>query len=369
MPASAPWRSSPPASMREEALLLGRGAREQRRELLPPHRAEPGPLAASIARRRDRPRRPRGSARRRGRREVAQRRPADAGAALAQLAREVADDDRDLVRRRAAQAVGERRDLGEPRARGGDGGGGGDEIGEQHGRIVRERYAAVGGAASAASPATAPPCRAGGRARRAALRARRASCGTRRPGRQPPRAGCRPCAPSARASPRVIETPRAPHEVDDLLLVSAARARALRSAALMRSWAAARAISPSVPDARAARGGGSRCASSRFAAACHPRMSCMPHLPGSLRVVLKVFPVWTRQTSPERGKCRRRTQDGASEPVRGWARRARPAAGCPRPAAPSRLRAARSARRSTGRPLREPTPEGSATTGKPVQFQ
>jgi len=23
----------------------------------------------------------------------------------------------------------------------------------------------------------------------------------------------------------------------------------------------------------------------------------------------------------------------------------------------------------TGRPLREPTPEGSATTGKPVQFQ
>ena len=111
--------------------------RTARRRLRAARRLEPGPLSASIAREaRDRPPRPRAAASAAGGGQVAQRRPADADAPLAQLAREVADDDRDLVRRCAAQAVGERRDLRQARARGGDGSRGGDEICEQHPRIV-----------------------------------------------------------------------------------------------------------------------------------------------------------------------------------------------------------------------------------------
>ena len=121
---------------REEAPLLGRRAREERRERRPPHGGRAG-----SARRLDRRERAvdlgdpsDGAAAGAGR--VAQRSPADAGPALSQLAREVADDDRDLARLRAAQAVRERGDLGEPRAGRRDGGGGGDEVGEQHVRIL-----------------------------------------------------------------------------------------------------------------------------------------------------------------------------------------------------------------------------------------
>ena len=179
---------------REEALLVGRGAREQPRELLPAHRAGAGPRGRLDARERAIDLGDLQARSSRGRRQVAQGRPADAGAALAQLARQVADDERDLVRRRAAQAVRERRDLGQPRARGSDCGGGGDELGEQHPPIVRESRPVRSGAAC-----RAPSSRAAARGAPAAPRARRPSCGTRRRDRQPPRAGCRPCAPSARA--------------------------------------------------------------------------------------------------------------------------------------------------------------------------
>ena len=111
--------------------------------------------------------------------QSAQRRPADARAALAQLAREVARGDRDLAGRGEAQAVGERCDLGQARARRGDGAGCGDEVGEQHGGIL----ASSGGLLR--DELRAPPER----------RAR-------------PAAGCRCRAGASRSRPRPIsETP------------------------------------------------------------------------------------------------------------------------------------------------------------------
>ena len=115
-----------------------------------------------------------------------------------------------------------------------------------------------------------------------------------------------------------------------------ARARS-RSAALMRSCAAARAISVSVP----ARGGSRRAGS--LALAPRPRGACVlvdrrpPHLRGSLRVVWKVFPVDAPgATSLDRGNSRE-APGGAG--ARRGRRRARPAAGCRCPAAPSPRRA------------------------------
>ena len=70
------------------------------------------------------------------RRQLAQRRPADADLALAQLARQVRDGDRRLLGRGQPQDAGERLDLAAARARGGDGLGDGGEVGEQHADIV-----------------------------------------------------------------------------------------------------------------------------------------------------------------------------------------------------------------------------------------
>ena len=179
----------------QESLLLGGRAAEQRGDLLPPcgdgarpaQRLDPRERAIDLhdleARRRS------------GGGQVAQGRPADAGAPLAQLAREVADDDRNLARPCSPQALGECRDLRQARARGRDGSRGGDEICEQHARIV------LRGRVRRSRAARDPWCPGSGCARHAGPPARRRSCGRRRPGRRPPRGGCPPCAPSAPAWP------------------------------------------------------------------------------------------------------------------------------------------------------------------------
>ena len=122
----------------EEALLaLGR-AREQ---LAPAQRAarpaSPAPPARRCARTRRRPRATVSDGSRAGARQLAQRRPADPDLALAQLAGQERDGDRRLLRRGEPQRVGERGDLAAARARGGDGLGGGGEVGEQHDARVR----------------------------------------------------------------------------------------------------------------------------------------------------------------------------------------------------------------------------------------
>ena len=132
-PASAPWRRSPDSSARRNALL---GARSRGRTARPARRGaracEPGPgQRADRARTRRRRRRRVSDGVAAGGGSVAQRRPADADLALAQLAGQERDGDRGLLGRGRAQRVGERGDLAAARARGADGLGGGDEVGEQ----------------------------------------------------------------------------------------------------------------------------------------------------------------------------------------------------------------------------------------------
>jgi hypothetical protein len=118
----------------QERLLVGVGAHEQRTE-----RVAPPALGARSGEPADRGERlldlgHRQGGLRRGRRSVAQHRPADADLALGQLAREPADDGRHLAGSRAGEQLGERGDLRRARPRGGDGRRGVDERAEPQGR-------------------------------------------------------------------------------------------------------------------------------------------------------------------------------------------------------------------------------------------
>ena len=117
----------------EQALLRARWPGRTARSTSSRRRVcEPGPdSSAMVGERRvdlgDRQRRLGGR-----RRQVAQRRPADPGPALQQLAGQVRDGRDHLVRRRGAQAVGEQRDLDRAGRRGGDLRRRRGDLGEEH---------------------------------------------------------------------------------------------------------------------------------------------------------------------------------------------------------------------------------------------
>ena len=137
-PASAPWRSSPTSSARRNACSRSVARAEQlgqrrapappasRRPLSAPMRANAASTSASSSD---------GSAA--GRRQLLQRRPADADLPLPQLAGQERDRDRGLLRRGEPQRVGERGDLAAARARGADGLGGSGDVVEEHDARVR----------------------------------------------------------------------------------------------------------------------------------------------------------------------------------------------------------------------------------------
>ena len=206
-PASAPWRSSPPSSRTRNA--CSSAVARASRSCTAARRAatEPGPLERADRGERgldvgdgQRARAAAAAPRRRG---VAQQRPADADLALGQLAREPADDRRDLVRAGAPQQLGERGDLRVAGRRRRDRGGGVDQLGEMHALD----HAVEAPAEVAPSGRARPGCRSRRRSRRGA-RTRR-SRAPRRSRARSPGAGLEPvdrprprrCASAARSRP------------------------------------------------------------------------------------------------------------------------------------------------------------------------
>ena len=117
--------------------LLGRGrAGEQGRDRLAPRRLRAGPLQRGDAREGGVDLGDAELRRERRRRQLAQRRPADAGAPLAQLAAQEGDAGLDLPRAELAQRSAEQLGLALARAGRADGSGGGGELGEEHATIV-----------------------------------------------------------------------------------------------------------------------------------------------------------------------------------------------------------------------------------------